>query len=250
MSTVLYAGHQILSFPNNRSSHPFWKLIYCSEGSGKIRFNRSEVLRYHAGALAIIPAGRRHVNQSSENFRGMVIDLDSLPEDITDVPVLLEDETIGQLRKTCESICYYYNCPDYRRETILPQLTDILVATIRVLQNRQDRSFVVREIENTIISNFHNCAFELDEALRGYPFSYDYLRKLFKKEFGVTPHRYLNDLRLNTAADLLTKGYVGNANVAEVSRRCGFQEPLYFSRMFKKKFGLAPSYYENQSKEA
>ena len=32
-------------------------------------------------------------------------------------------------------------------------------------------------------------------------------------------------------------------SVTDVARMCGFREPLYFSRMFKKKYGVAPSFY-------
>lgn len=248
MNTVQYAGHQILGFPSNRSAVPFWKLVYCSEGSGKIRFNRSEVIKYKEGSLIIIPPDRRHVNQSSEDFKGMVIDLSELPMDITK-PMLVADESTGQIRRICESICYYYNSPEGLKNRLLEPYTQLLFETIRGFQERKDISPVVREVENTIIANFHDCSFELDEYMRGFPFSYDYLRKLFKKELGVTPHRYLNDLRMNTAAAMFEQSYLGNANVSEVSRRCGFQEPLYFSRMFKKKFGLSPSHYEAKSKE-
>ncbi|MBR4545659.1 MAG: helix-turn-helix transcriptional regulator [Oscillibacter sp.] len=83
--------------------------------------------------------------------------------------------------------------------------------------------------------------------MRGLPFSYDYLRKLFKKEIGVTPHRYLNDLRLQVAAQYLAGNQQGGLNVAEISRLCGFREPLYFSRMFKKKYGMSPTAYSAAS---
>ena len=41
---------------------------------------------------------------------------------------------------------------------------------------------VVREIEQQIIANYTDSAYELDRFLRSLPFSYDYLRKLFQKE--------------------------------------------------------------------
>ncbi len=58
----------------------------------------------------------------------------------------------------------------------------------------------------------------------------------------MTPLQYLNDRRLQTAAAMLRSQY-NDGNVTEVARQCGFREPLYFSRMFKKKYGLSPSYY-------
>ena len=36
--------------------------------------------------------------------------------------------------------------------------------------------------------------------------------------------------------------------VTQIAEACGFSEPLYFSRVFKKHFGVAPSYYIRQKK--
>ena len=58
----------------------------------------------------------------------------------------------------------------------------------------------------------------------------------------MTPHKYLTDRRLQTAANMLRSEY-NDGNVTEVAHQCGFREPLYFSRMFKKKYGISPSYY-------
>ena len=58
----------------------------------------------------------------------------------------------------------------------------------------------------------------------------------------MTPHKFLNDRRLQTAASMLRSQY-NDGNVTEVARQCGFREPLYFSRMFKKRYGVSPSHY-------
>ena len=58
----------------------------------------------------------------------------------------------------------------------------------------------------------------------------------------MTPHKFLTDRRLQTAASMLRSQY-NDGNVTEVARLCGFREPLYFSRMFKKKYGMSPSFY-------
>ena len=65
----------------------------------------------------------------------------------------------------------------------------------------------------------------------------------------MTPHKYLTDRRLQTAASMLTSQY-NDGNVTEVAHLCGFREPLYFSRMFKKKYGLSPSFYYAARREA
>ena len=75
-------------------------------------------------------------------------------------------------------------------------------------------------------------------------FSCDYLRKLFQKELGGTPHRYLVDKRLKMAAELLVSdANAGARTIADIAPLCGFHDPLYFSKMFKKRYGTAPRYY-------
>ena len=41
-------------------------------------------------------------------------------------------------------------------------------------------------------------------------------------------------------------GYAAAYGIAEIAHLCGFREPLYFSRMFKRKFGVSPSEYQKQ----
>ncbi|KJD34721.1 histidine kinase [Tamlana nanhaiensis] len=54
----------------------------------------------------------------------------------------------------------------------------------------------------------------------------------------LTPNEFIRTIRLKKSAQLLkTKNY----NVSEVANQVGFNDPLYFSRCFKKQFGYSPS---------
>ncbi|QHW30892.1 helix-turn-helix transcriptional regulator [Paenibacillus rhizovicinus] len=65
-----------------------------------------------------------------------------------------------------------------------------------------------------------------------------YLVRLFRKQTGLTPFSYLNELRLNAASEYLQHSPM---TVQQISQACGFQSIHYFSRTFKKRFGVAPS---------
>lgn len=65
-----------------------------------------------------------------------------------------------------------------------------------------------------------------------------YLGKLFKDNTGFTIKAYLNRVRINQAEQLLT---IGKYSVSEVAEQCGFQDIFYFSKVFKKTKGYAPS---------
>jgi len=59
----------------------------------------------------------------------------------------------------------------------------------------------------------------------------------FKQLFGVPPIAYLLHLRLHMAASLLRDTTL---SVTEVSRRIGYRDVYYFSRHFKRQFGVSP----------
>lgn len=67
-----------------------------------------------------------------------------------------------------------------------------------------------------------------------------YFRRLFHSVFHETPAEYRRRLRMAQASDLLL---TGQYPLEEVARRCGYPDPAYFSRMFKKTLGQAPSRY-------
>ncbi len=60
----------------------------------------------------------------------------------------------------------------------------------------------------------------------------------FKAYTGMTPYQYFIQLKILKAKELLAEP---DASVKEVAFTLGFEDPYYFSRLFKKKTGLAPS---------
>ena len=71
--------------------------------------------------------------------------------------------------------------------------------------------------------------------------SADRFAHLFKKEFGISPHKYITDVRIRQAKYLLE---YSDLNINEVSVSVGFEDALYFSRMFKKYTGVSPQKYK------
>ena len=68
----------------------------------------------------------------------------------------------------------------------------------------------------------------------------NYLSRIFHKESGIFLIKYINNQRLIKAKHYLDHGY---NSIQAVSQMTGFSDPLYFSKCFKKKYGVAPSKY-------
>lgn len=68
---------------------------------------------------------------------------------------------------------------------------------------------------------------------------YHFLR-LFQRQTGETPHRYLTRLRIEQGREELARG---SATISEIAARCGFNSPSSFSNAFQRETGCTPSAY-------
>lgn len=66
-----------------------------------------------------------------------------------------------------------------------------------------------------------------------------YFRKLFTSRFGISPKQYVLRKRLQKAKALLDHGE--HNSIAQVATLSGFEDPLYFSRLFRQCYGYPPS---------
>ncbi len=70
----------------------------------------------------------------------------------------------------------------------------------------------------------------------------DYLSYIFHKETNSKLAVYINDKRIEFAKELLSES---NLNIAEISQTCGYRDPGYMTRQFKKRCGESPRSYRN-----
>jgi AraC family transcriptional regulator len=66
--------------------------------------------------------------------------------------------------------------------------------------------------------------------------------RAFRAATGLTPHRYLTELRLRYAADLLRTTDYG---VRQVALLCGYRNPSRFAAAFRRRYGTPPGRYRN-----
>lgn len=73
-------------------------------------------------------------------------------------------------------------------------------------------------------------------------FSENYLSRVFREQMGISLIHYINNVRMNKAAELIMKGHT---YIKEISTLVGISDQFYFSRMFKKHFGVSPTDYKS-----
>ena len=67
-----------------------------------------------------------------------------------------------------------------------------------------------------------------------------HVRRIFKKAVNVSPIGYINSLKLEKSKNMLVSS---NYTVSEIAQTCGFSDPYYFSKFFRKEIGIPPSEY-------
>ena len=244
MNEIIYAGKHLLTYTVTRHAHTNWEFIYCTSGDGILIFD-DFTLPYQEGNIALIPPYTPHANQSTGGFTNIHVNI-AAPTLVLKTPTIITDDGNRFILNAFNGAFYQYSGSPGKQTPLLSAYGELIVRHLAAHLDAPKFSSVVREIVNSITNNYPDANYELDVYLRSLPFSYDYLRKLFKKELGITPHKFLMDMRLQTAAESLSSDFGDAGNISEIAHMCGFREPLYFSRVFKNKYGVSPSAYQQR----
>jgi len=104
----------------------------------------------------------------------------------------------------------------------------------------------VSAVLNYIQHNYMN-DIKLSTAAKMVSVSAEHLSRVFKQETGFGFKEYLTILRLQKAEDML-KNEPGRA-VSEIAFACGFNDGNYFSYKFKEAYGISPTKAREQKEE-
>ena len=87
----------------------------------------------------------------------------------------------------------------------------------------------------------------LEDTARIVNLSPDYLSKIFKQETGTTFSRYLNDVRIARAKELIRQSRL---RLTDISSMVGYDDQSYFTKVFTRTVGSSPSEFRKKSRPA
>lgn len=163
-----------------------------------------------------------------------------------------------------ESIAYKNGGQVYRfdsRAEYLPQIMEMqdlnqlkqwfmskISDSCKNIQNKREEksTSTVEQAKDYINKNFER-EISLDDVSKIVNISPYYFSKIFKEETGENFIEYLTGIRIEKAKELLLKS---EYSMKEICSMCGYSDPNYFSRSFKKNVGVTPTEYkEGKSSE-
>ena len=135
-------------------------------------------------------------------------------------------------------------CKENYEEVLETYLRLIFIMLKRYFANatKSDNARVVEEIDKaTMYFNEHYSEdISIDEYAQNNHVSVSWFIRNFKQCTGSTPMQYILSKRIYNAEILL---HDSTYNVTEIAEIVGYDNPLYFSRIFKKVKGISPSEY-------
>ncbi len=97
----------------------------------------------------------------------------------------------------------------------------------------------ITQIQIWLQDNYHR-EIILPQVAERFGMSVRTLNRRFKAALGKTPLEFLQEVRINTARDLLK---TSNLSISEIADKIGYQDPSYFTLLFKKQLATSPNDY-------
>ncbi len=224
-------------------------LIYCERGMGwvDVASRRHEV---HAGDVLVLPAGLQHSFAAHRrvpwtiawaHYAGSasagVLSLLGLTAEAPVRRLGKAPEVVSGIRELTERIAS--TADRSSAFTMCARLITVLEACAKA--NRAPlQALPLRRVLKLLHDNMQ-ADHTLSDMARVAGWSTSHLTRVFRQKMGVAPLGYLQQLRVQRAAQMLI--IEAKLPISEVALRVGYPDAYYFSRIFRKSMGLAPREY-------
>ena len=227
-------------------------LIYCTEGQGQVFLNTKE-FTLSPNTYFIIPKNVSHSYKSSEtepwsiywaHFSGEYADdlyKRTLADDQPKVHAIPFDENRINLFDQIYSILEH----SYEvREMEILNFNFLHLVTSMIYYKQTHPSIYDADATSNSITYMKTClheTFTIKQLAQQQNISVSHYSRIFKQKTGSSPIHYFNQLKVQKSCQYL---YFSDNSIKEISSELGFDDPYYFSRLFKKFIGVSPAKYK------
>lgn len=99
----------------------------------------------------------------------------------------------------------------------------------------------------TYIDDYYYKNITATELSEVFHFSSKYIRNLFVLYYGLSPKQYLQKKRMQRAEELLVET---DERIGKIALSVGYSDPLLFSKMFAKQYGMSPKKYRLENRKS
>lgn len=224
--------------------HDYYEMIYIYDGEAVHNINNVSY-KLIAGSLVLLTPNDSHSIVATSEFSSINIcfierkGLTNLPAQGLKTPVATLDE---QSRIEIESLLYLAEQELNRKDSFTDGAIDRCLDWMLLLFRRNNETFLRINTQWTVLlskiaENFSTIT--LEEAAATIGVSVSHFCRIFKRDFSMTFHAYLNVIRMRQAKNLLINS---NEPIAVIAEKVGYENnPCRFYSNFKAIVGMTPS---------
>lgn len=232
-----------------RLNSPLSCFQYVISGSGVLLCN-GRLLTVKTGDSFYLPAGTDHIYYSGPDhcFSRLWINVTGpLCKALAEVygisgHVVFPDCDTSLLLSRLHTLCAGAKTPEEYKQSTAPVFLELIQHLAAHRSNAPHPPAPVEEIRLYLDRHIRENP-KLSDIAAHFSFSPEHLIRLFRKTYGITPHRYILQSRIRMAMILLR---TTNTPVSRISDQLGFSDPHHFSAAFQLSVGLRPSAYRKQ----
>lgn len=237
---LLYVGRGINKNGSRvRKNHG---LIYRAEGTGIYHFADRDMIT-QKGDFVFVPKGAELAFEVGPEGDCEYISFAFEGEMQNPYASVFSSEDFSQKHDLCHHLANWWKFGDaaekYKCHALFYQLLSHLAKIEGTDYASRHKFSIIEPAEQHLKMHIYDCALSIDNLHRLCGISDTYYRKIFIKKHGTTPQKYITHLRLAQASLLLENGDA--SSIGSLARSVGYADPLYFSRVFKQKYGVSPS---------
>lgn len=248
--------------PIERSVIEFYHLMIVFKGNFTFFANGEKITVKENDALILPPGTSRERLPHPDKSDYAIFNFRYTKDNECPSYVLFKNAVTPYIRKLLDSYsCKYYNdlscsydfyiSPHYKidnskelakmRGILHNHLNCILIELFDSLNTQSQNRYVNSAIK--FINDNITSTITLTDVSNAIYLSKEYTARIFKKEMNMTVTDFILHQKLLLAKDLLTSDEM---TLKKISEKLGYQDYNYFSRIFKKHFGISPIKMKNQ----
>lgn len=230
-----------------------YNLLFITRGRVVWVVNDEPITLTPQSLLMVSPGLKHHAYSLTKRMTLLSIHMSVTLPGRVDVLALLEPAPLQQVSKNSRLDRYlrglmsdyegYSVCP---RQELLPGWTNLIAHELLHDKARAGKlsSQMLDPMISLLLDRLNDVFAEpltLQQIAAWAGYTPQHTNRLFKKALGVTPMKYLMQLRMNKAAILLAEKIL---SVHAIGEQVGFDDPYYFSRTFRQYHGRSPQQYQ------
>ena len=224
---------------NNRKGHV---LIFRTSGCGFHDFG-DKIIKSPTGSITFVPEGSSYTFQplGDEPCRSVCV---TFLADIRNAkPITLDGNKFLGLQNTALNIYDYFKLHSpyskYKCQSLLYSVFASLVSQESSNYSNQRKYQIIKPAVDYINNHLSNSHLKTDTLHCLCGISPAYFRRIFKANLRMSPQKYIEEKRLQYALSLINEH---TYSISKISKMVGYNDPLYFGKVFKMKYGISPSH--------